>query len=84
MAAEAPLERTEEGLAAAGEGWFVVNAREARWLHRDGRGERLSFDGDTAFPQVGINLYVLAPGQPIGMYHCPIRRTSSSSPARPC
>jgi uncharacterized cupin superfamily protein len=69
MAGEAPLERTEEGFAAAGEGWFVVNAREARWLHRERRGERLSFDGDTAFPQVGINLYVLAPGEPIGMYH---------------
>ena len=27
---EAPLERTEFGLAAAGEGWFVLNAREAR------------------------------------------------------
>ena len=54
-----------------GEGWFVVNAREARWRHADGRGAQVSFDGwpDGYFPQVGINLFVLAPGEPIGMYH---------------
>ena len=28
---EAPLERTENGVQAAGEGWFVVNARDAVW-----------------------------------------------------
>jgi uncharacterized cupin superfamily protein len=66
---EAPLERTETGLVAAGEGWFVVNAREARWYHADGRGARLVFDGDTYFPQVGVSLFVLRPGEPIGMYH---------------
>jgi uncharacterized cupin superfamily protein len=69
MASEAPLERTETGLVATGEGWFVLNAREARWHHADGRGARLSFDGETEFPQVGVNLYVLAPGEPMGMYH---------------
>jgi uncharacterized cupin superfamily protein len=69
MVPEAPLERTEHGLAAAGEGWFVLNAREARWRHRPERGESLRFEGDTEFPQLGINLFVLAPGEPIGMYH---------------
>jgi hypothetical protein len=29
---EAPLERTDAGLVPAGEGWFVLNAREARWF----------------------------------------------------
>jgi uncharacterized cupin superfamily protein len=66
---EAPLERTEDGLVAAGEGWFVLNAREARWRHREGRGESLVFEGTTDFPQVGINLFVLGPGEPIGMYY---------------
>jgi uncharacterized cupin superfamily protein len=47
----------------------VLNAREARWSHRDGRGERLSIEGETEFPQVGVSLYVLPPGEPIGMYH---------------
>ena len=66
---EASLEQTETGLVPSGEGWFVLNAREARWVHGDGRGARLPFDGKTYFSQVGISLYVLAPGEPIGMYH---------------
>jgi uncharacterized cupin superfamily protein len=69
MVPEAPLERTENGLVPAGEGWFVLNAREARWYHREGRGEVLDVEGETDFPQVGINLFVLGPGDPIGMYH---------------
>jgi uncharacterized cupin superfamily protein len=71
MVPEAPLEQTERGLVPAGEGWFVLNAREARWKRADGRGAGLSFDGwpDGYFPQVGINLWVLGPGEPIGMYH---------------
>ncbi len=69
MVPEAPLEKTKSGLVPVGEGWFVLNAREARWRHREGRGERLPFEGETDFPQVGVSLYVLAPGEPIGMYH---------------
>jgi uncharacterized cupin superfamily protein len=66
---EAPLEETDTGLVPAGEGWFVLNARKARWRHRAGRGERLPFEGEVEFPQVGISLYVLAPSEPIGLYH---------------
>jgi uncharacterized cupin superfamily protein len=66
---EAPLEQTEAGLVAAGEGWFVLNAREAHWRHREGRGESLPFEGKTDFSQLGVELYVLGPGEPIGMYH---------------
>jgi len=71
MVPEARLEQTERGLVPAGEGWFVLNAREARWKRAEGRGAGLSFDGwpDGYFPQVGINLWVLGPGEPIGMYH---------------
>jgi uncharacterized cupin superfamily protein len=69
MVPEAPLERTDAGLVPGGQGWFVVNAREARWVHADGRGARQPFEGDTEFPQVGISLFVLAPGEPMGMYH---------------
>ena len=66
---EAPLKETEAGLLAAGEGWFVLNAREALWRDRPGRGKSLRFEGETVFPQVGINLFVLPPGEPIGIYH---------------
>jgi len=75
MVPEAPLEQTGSGLAPVGEGWFVLNAREARWRHREGRGDSLPFTGftdfeaETYFPQVGIGLFVLGPGEPIGMYH---------------
>jgi len=66
---EARLEQTETGLVPTGEGWFVLNAREARWKHADGRGARLDFDGAAPFAQIGTNLFVLAPGEPIGLYH---------------
>jgi uncharacterized cupin superfamily protein len=66
---EARLEHTGSGLVPAEEGWFILNAREARWRRAQGRGARLAFEGETEFPQVGVNLYVLAPGEPMGMYH---------------
>jgi len=66
---EAALEPTDTGLVASGDGRFVLNAREGRWMHADGRGARLMFEGEAEFPQVGISLFVLAPGEPIGMYH---------------
>ena len=69
MVPEAPLEHTEHGLVAAGAGWFVLNAREGRWRHREKRGYSLPFDGKTDFAQIAINLFVLGPGEPIGMYH---------------
>jgi uncharacterized cupin superfamily protein len=66
---EAPLEETEHGLVPKGEGWFVLNAREAQWWDRPGRGRLCTFEGEPEFPQVGINLYVLGPGEPMSMYH---------------
>jgi hypothetical protein len=35
---EAKLEQTENGLVPQGEGWFVLNAREAVWGYAEGRG----------------------------------------------
>jgi uncharacterized cupin superfamily protein len=69
MVSEAALVETEAGLVPGGEGWFVVNAREARWRERELRGFSLPFEGPTDFPQVGICLFVLGPDEPIGMYH---------------
>jgi uncharacterized cupin superfamily protein len=72
---EAPLTETEVGLAPGGAGWFVVNARDARWFHRDGRGDVVPLtgwdepDAEAWFPQVGVNVYVLGPGEPMSMYH---------------
>jgi uncharacterized cupin superfamily protein len=69
VAPEAPLERTEAGLVAAGEGWFVLNAVDARWWHREGRSTVCDFEGKTDFPQVGTFIYVLGPSVPMAMYH---------------
>jgi uncharacterized cupin superfamily protein len=69
MADEAQLEQTENGLVPKGDGWFVVNARDARWWHHDTFGSAVTFEGETAFPDFGINIQVLEPGQPNCMYH---------------
>lgn len=69
MVPEAPLERTEHGLRPGGEGWFVVNAREAVWRHAEGRTSMCVFEGDERFSQLGINLSVLRPGETMAMYH---------------
>ena len=68
--AEARLERTEYGTAAATEGWFAVSLRDAAWVTSDDFGAACIFEGDAApFAQVGYTVAVLAPGQPNGMYH---------------
>ena len=75
MVPEAPLEQTDAGLVPAGDGWFVVNARDARWIRREGRGHTLPFTGwtdeeaESWFPRLGMNITVLGAGEPIGMYH---------------
>jgi uncharacterized cupin superfamily protein len=71
---ESPLVSTEHGLVPTGKGWFVLNAREAPWWDRDGRGFLCEFEGfgiDDAldFTQFGINLTLLGPGEPMAMYH---------------
>ncbi len=68
MVPEAPLEPADGGQTPKGGGWFVLNAREAKWL--DGHfGAYTRFEGDARFPQIGINIGVLEPGQPSCMYH---------------
>jgi uncharacterized cupin superfamily protein len=69
MSQEAKLQPTDAGLVPSGPGWFVVGAREARWLHAPGRSAYSDFEADQPFPQVGISLAVLEPGQPMAMYH---------------
>jgi uncharacterized cupin superfamily protein len=67
---EAPLEQTEDGLLPAGEGWYVLNAREAAWREVEGRERWPRLEGRRpAFPQLGVGLSVLEPGEPLAMYH---------------
>jgi uncharacterized cupin superfamily protein len=71
MVPEAPLEETEAGLVPTGAGWFVVNARESRWLEHAAFGSGTTFEGqgEAEFAEIGVNIGVLAPGQPACMYH---------------
>jgi len=66
---EAEQRETEHGRVATGEGWFVVNARDARWYHVDGRSAFCDLEGDQDFRELGINVQVLRPGEPMAMYH---------------
>jgi uncharacterized cupin superfamily protein len=67
---EAPLERSDHGAFPVGDGWFVVNAREAQWFESDGLGFYAPFEGENApFGELGINLNILRPGEPSAMYH---------------
>jgi uncharacterized cupin superfamily protein len=68
MVPEARLEQTPTGLVPAGEGWFVLNARDAGW-YQDALAVYCLFEGEHRFPQLGINISVLEPGQSLGRYH---------------
>ncbi len=72
MVEETKLVETESGLEPAGSGWFVVNARDAAWwTHRDVFGYGCPFGSrdDELFPELGITLRVLQPGEPNCRYH---------------
>jgi uncharacterized cupin superfamily protein len=67
--AEAPVRSSKNGLVVDGEGWFVVNARESRWKSEGPLGSYCTFEGKRRFPQLGINISILGPGERMGMYH---------------
>jgi uncharacterized cupin superfamily protein len=61
---EAPL---EDG-APTGEGWFVVNLADAPW--KTGHfGAYTLLEGTTRWPQIGVNVGVMEPGQAACFYH---------------
>ncbi len=66
---EAQMRDTKNGPVVDGEGWFVVNARDSRWREMGPLGAYCNFEGKRRFPNFGINLNVLGPGERIGMYH---------------
>ena len=67
---ETQLKNVGSGLAPAGEGWFVVNVRDAAWETHDAFGASCMFEGpDAEFHELGIRVSTLEPGQPNGLYH---------------
>ena len=75
MDREAKLEQTDAGLVPASPGWFVLNARDARWNEKPGQGFSLPLTGDdeykaeTFFPMLGMAIRVVNPGEPTTTYH---------------
>jgi uncharacterized cupin superfamily protein len=66
---EAALERVESGLRPAGDGWFVLNVRDAQWFEGELDCYLALEPEEPRFEQVGIGIGILRPGQPSGMYH---------------
>ncbi len=60
---------SKNGLVVGAEGWFILNARESRWRNEGPLGSYCTFEGKRRFPQLGINISVLEPGEAMGMYH---------------
>jgi uncharacterized cupin superfamily protein len=71
VAEEARLEQHESGgLAPATSGWFVANVGDVFWTTHDDFGAACFFESpDARFEQLGVNISVLMPGQPNGLYH---------------
>ena len=69
MVPEALLKETDEGLMPESDGWYVLNARDARWWRSERLGQSSALEGEPEFSEVGFNIHVLLPGQPNGMYH---------------
>ena len=74
MVPESKLEKTAHGLAPEGGGWYLLNMRDAEWRHADGRGAVCVVSDDfegwrRGSDQLGVNPFVLMPGEPMAMYH---------------
>jgi mannose-6-phosphate isomerase-like protein (cupin superfamily) len=75
MVREAELRQTDAGLVPASRGWFVVNARDARWFEKPGQGFSLpltgvdEYEAETFFPMLGMAIRVVNPGEPTTTYH---------------
>ena len=75
MVPEAQLDDTDDGLVPASTGWFVLNARDARWFDKPGQGYSVpltgndDYEAETFFPMLGMAIRVVNPGEPTGTYH---------------
>ena len=66
---EAKLEQAGGGLVPAADGWFVVNVADAQGMRNERAGTYVGFEGELRFPDFGISVHVLEPGQANGLYH---------------
>jgi uncharacterized cupin superfamily protein len=69
MVEEAHLEETEHGKLVTTDGWFTLHVSEAPWMRSERFGGGCRIEGETRFPEVGVNIRVLEPGVPACLYH---------------
>ena len=75
MVPEAELRDSGAGFVPATPGWFVLNARDARWSESPGRRYSLpltgedEYEAETFFPMLGMAIRVVNPGEPTTIYH---------------
>lgn len=58
-----------KGLVPESDGWFIVNVGDVQAVKTDRFGAGTRFEGANQFPEFGINVRFLAPGQPNCLYH---------------
>src|SRR5947209_18368342 len=73
---QAEFEDRGGGIARVSGVWFFVNVRDAEWLTSETTGPKkpsgaeCSFETrHVSFPQLGVRLHVLEPGESNGLYH---------------
>ena len=66
---EAKLVETGSALVPDGEGWFILNARDAAWETLAGTGAWVSFEAEGVPNQIGAGFHLLPPGESTGFYH---------------
>ena len=61
---------TPFGRVVESDGWFVLNLTESVAVRTGDRGgARYPIEGRTRFPDFGVNVHVVWPGQPSALYH---------------
>jgi uncharacterized cupin superfamily protein len=63
---------TPDGVMVEGDGWYVLNARDARWRRRDTFGRVCILEPEPVgevFADHGFHIAVLQPGEANGRYH---------------
>ncbi len=67
---EARLADTPHGSAPESAGWFIANLDEARGVRSERFGGAALFESrERPFPDFGLNVRLLRPGQPASLYH---------------
>jgi hypothetical protein len=91
MVPEAELRETEAGFVPASAGWFVLNARDARWFDKPEQGHSVpltgydEYEAETFFPMLGMAIRVVGPVSRLApTTGRRSRKVSSSSRTRAC